>query len=423
MRIACGSIHRLLIPLAAQMPFFNKGVQSVTTVAIFVAPLTNEWQITIVQPTLTLTTPVASSSSEPAENPVVPVMVIPIPLPEDAGPDIRSNIRVFQAGVGPALINHVRSLYGPQTEQCLAIHSLETHAVQLGRNASNVNSMGQVTITCAEEYQSIEIVAHMRESRHAAQCTRLQTLMDTHYPSNAYMFAVVSMRGGCMQPALAISHPMIGQTLYVPCRSDPSGLGQHHRTTDNNQNVRLHPMTGWDGPVYAFGSVSHHLSHYSTQSNIAYDLTADDVAGNQPIDISDIATVIDRHTSSTGHAMIPLVQPKQMRCLGMSSSCVNKDLWLVAYHQLNSVDCTYDAAGGKALMQDWYNCITCGLVGNNGCCTHCRYACHRNHDVMFAGTNYFFCDCGAPASIVSMPIQHVCVARDVRNRSRANNYY
>jgi hypothetical protein len=45
--------------------------------------------------------------------------------------------------------------------------------------------------------------------------------------------------------------------------------------------------------------------------------------------------------------------------------------------------------------QHWYNCYTCGLVWDKGCCTICALVCHRGHDVSYSRYSSFFCDCGA----------------------------
>lgn len=45
--------------------------------------------------------------------------------------------------------------------------------------------------------------------------------------------------------------------------------------------------------------------------------------------------------------------------------------------------------------QHWYNCYTCGLVGDKGCCTLCALVCHEGHDVAYSRFSAFFCDCGA----------------------------
>lgn len=44
--------------------------------------------------------------------------------------------------------------------------------------------------------------------------------------------------------------------------------------------------------------------------------------------------------------------------------------------------------------QHWYNCRTCGLTGEKGCCSNCARLCHNGHDVVYARFSSFFCDCG-----------------------------
>lgn len=44
--------------------------------------------------------------------------------------------------------------------------------------------------------------------------------------------------------------------------------------------------------------------------------------------------------------------------------------------------------------QHWYNCYTCGLTNDKGCCTLCAVVCHQGHDLSYARYSSFFCDCG-----------------------------
>lgn len=48
--------------------------------------------------------------------------------------------------------------------------------------------------------------------------------------------------------------------------------------------------------------------------------------------------------------------------------------------------------------QHWYNCYTCGLVWDKGCCTLCALTCHKGHDVSYSRCSSFFCDCGAESN-------------------------
>lgn len=48
-------------------------------------------------------------------------------------------------------------------------------------------------------------------------------------------------------------------------------------------------------------------------------------------------------------------------------------------------------------QQHWYNCYTCGLVWDKGCCTLCALRCHQDHDVSYSRYSSFFCDCGGEA--------------------------
>ena len=51
--------------------------------------------------------------------------------------------------------------------------------------------------------------------------------------------------------------------------------------------------------------------------------------------------------------------------------------------------------GGDFSEQHWYNCYTCGLLWDKGCCSLCAQVCHRGHDIGYSRKSSFFCDCGA----------------------------
>ena len=60
--------------------------------------------------------------------------------------------------------------------------------------------------------------------------------------------------------------------------------------------------------------------------------------------------------------------------------------------------CSYVETGGDFRSQHWYNCYTCGLLWDKGCCTICALVCHKDHDVGYSRKSSFFCDCGAGAN-------------------------
>ena len=43
--------------------------------------------------------------------------------------------------------------------------------------------------------------------------------------------------------------------------------------------------------------------------------------------------------------------------------------------------CTYSTSGSTFQVQHWYNCFTCGLQADKGCCTACALQCHAGHDI------------------------------------------
>jgi len=68
----------------------------------------------------------------------------------------------------------------------------------------------------------------------------------------------------------------------------------------------------------------------------------------------------------------------------------------------NSADfpriCSYVNTGESFSEQHWYNCYTCGLLWDRGCCSLCVRVCHEGHDVGYSRKSSFFCDCGAESS-------------------------
>jgi len=61
--------------------------------------------------------------------------------------------------------------------------------------------------------------------------------------------------------------------------------------------------------------------------------------------------------------------------------------------------CTYKLYGKEYISQDVYACVTCGLIGNSGCCSACAVVCHDGHQVLFHKYfTTFFCDCGPSGS-------------------------
>jgi Putative zinc finger in N-recognin (UBR box) len=58
--------------------------------------------------------------------------------------------------------------------------------------------------------------------------------------------------------------------------------------------------------------------------------------------------------------------------------------------------CSYVLKSGFH-AQHWYNCYTCGLVWDKGCCSLCALICHQGHDVAYSRHSSFFCDCGGEA--------------------------
>jgi hypothetical protein len=58
--------------------------------------------------------------------------------------------------------------------------------------------------------------------------------------------------------------------------------------------------------------------------------------------------------------------------------------------------------------QHWYNCYTCGLVWDKGCCSLCALKCHKGHDLSYSRFSSFFCDCGAESPSDDTPGRVKC---------------
>ena len=63
--------------------------------------------------------------------------------------------------------------------------------------------------------------------------------------------------------------------------------------------------------------------------------------------------------------------------------------------------CTYVKGGDEFSVQHWYNCYTCGLHWDKGCCGLCARVCHKGHDVVYSRQSSFFCDCGHGGDVAS----------------------
>jgi hypothetical protein len=58
--------------------------------------------------------------------------------------------------------------------------------------------------------------------------------------------------------------------------------------------------------------------------------------------------------------------------------------------------CTYTEYGPELIIQPYYHCLTCGLIGRFGCCYVCFELCHRGHNTFLEDfQKECSCDCGA----------------------------
>jgi Putative zinc finger in N-recognin (UBR box) len=75
--------------------------------------------------------------------------------------------------------------------------------------------------------------------------------------------------------------------------------------------------------------------------------------------------------------------------------------------------CSY-AIKNDYLEQHWYNCFTCGLTDDKGCCSLCAIVCHQGHDVAYARHSSFFCDCGS-VDDASSATKCKCLSQNARD--------
>lgn len=72
--------------------------------------------------------------------------------------------------------------------------------------------------------------------------------------------------------------------------------------------------------------------------------------------------------------------------------------------------CSFVSTHGEFTEQHWYNCYTCGLTWDKGCCSLCARVCHKGHDVGYSRKSSFFCDCGAEVKTETGRISCKCLS-------------
>ena len=91
--------------------------------------------------------------------------------------------------------------------------------------------------------------------------------------------------------------------------------------------------------------------------------------------------------------LTPLMSPSQYRdaLAAIPASCAD----------LSKNTCSFSQTGDDFTEQHWYNCHTCGLSWDKGCCGLCARICHKGHDVTYSRFSSFFCDCGEGSKTLS----------------------
>lgn len=73
--------------------------------------------------------------------------------------------------------------------------------------------------------------------------------------------------------------------------------------------------------------------------------------------------------------------------------------------------------------QHWYNCYTCGLTWDKGCCTLCALVCHEGCDVSYSRYSSFFCDCGAEDGGMDDPTRITCKCLSTIPKNRVQQLF
>ncbi|CAK9101522.1 Probable ubiquitin-conjugating enzyme protein 17 [Durusdinium trenchii] len=61
---------------------------------------------------------------------------------------------------------------------------------------------------------------------------------------------------------------------------------------------------------------------------------------------------------------------------------------------VRTCECTFVHSRHEFVEQDWFHCLTCNLLGSEGCCVSCAINCHRGHELRYNTRSRFYCDCG-----------------------------
>ena len=79
--------------------------------------------------------------------------------------------------------------------------------------------------------------------------------------------------------------------------------------------------------------------------------------------------------------------------------------------------CTYKDTKTQYTSQPFYRCYTCFSGDREGCCAKCATACHKGHQVTYAGTKNAYCDCGLESCASSCKLGPKCTY-DVHGKVR-----
>jgi len=120
----------------------------------------------------------------------------------------------------------------------------------------------------------------------------------------------------------------------------------------------------------------------------------DDADIDSPLNKEQIALLATLYPQPPPSQLIRFVQPQPQQPQQQQRQ-INP---LVEQAIANNV-CTYSCTGPQYAVQEWFQCFTCNLAGNQGCCSVCARICHAGHQVVGPlNSNGFFCDCGAGES-------------------------
>ena len=237
------------------------------------------------------------------------------------------------------------------------------------------------------------------------------SLLQEHYPSGFAFLVCRFLKGGSFHP-IGYSHSVQDGRIFIPTRHEhgtslphgtsfPQGMdytsgsglsttftrlrGNQTADTFGSSFVPLNQPPEWDHDIYLCNVAS---------------------VERQPMEQS--LSVVSNYSSLTtvpfekSLLSWPITVPKPihqhlLQKVSIKGAWENKDLWEWDINKIiNHPVCTSNLTGKRFVIQPWYECKTCKLTDNLGCCAQCARACHKakGHQIAFRFIcPSCFCDC------------------------------